>query len=163
MTIKDIPIYHLDITFKACLYVKDKETNNVYYTETITINILDRYFDEIINNVDISYNGEYDGIRFKTSTMFLNKNNYGIGFVFLNRSIDVLIINTPNAYIQEAQKEDSFAVTINNIPEYARDEDIDAVAYLMFINENLEYGYYYSDIYNSSYNEIKETYLINNS
>lgn len=161
--IKDIPIYHLDLTFKACLYVKDKSTNNVYYTETVSINLFDLYYNEIINNMDISYNVEYDGIRFHTSTMLPNKNNYILGFVFLNKKTNVLDINTPNAFIQEAQKEDSFAVTINNIPLSQQTKDIYAVAFLKFINENLEYEYYYSDIYNLSYNEAKETYLINNS
>ena len=163
VSIKDIPIYHLDILFKACLYAKDNNTNNVYYTKTISINLLDIYYDEIINNMEISYNVEYDGIRFKTSTMLTNKDNYILGFIFLNKKTDDLNINTPNSFIQEANKEDSFAVTINNIPEYAIDQDIYAVAYLKFINENLEYEYYYSNIYNSSYNEIKETYLTNNS
>ncbi|MBE6130926.1 MAG: hypothetical protein E7183_04320 [Erysipelotrichaceae bacterium] len=163
VNIKDIPIYHLDVTFKACLYVKEHDTNNVYYTETISINLLDLYYNEIINNMDISYSAEYDGIRFKTSTILPNKNNYILGFVFLNKKTNVLDINTPNVFIQEAQKEDSFAVTMNNIPISFQDKDIYAVAFLKFINENLEYEYYYSDIYNASYNEVKETYLTNNS
>lgn len=163
ITVKDIPVYELDVTFKACAYVKNNQTNEVIYTDTITINILDLYYNELINNIDISYNSDYDGIRFETSTIIPNNNNYILGFVFLNKKVDVLDINTPNAYIIEASKEESFAVTMNNIPTSAQDKDIYAVAYLKFINEENEFEYYYSDIYYSSYNKIKETYLINNS
>lgn len=163
VTIKDIPVYELNVKFKACAYVKNKQTNEVYYSDTYEINILELYYNEIINNIEISYNSNYDGIRFKTTTIIPNNRNYAIGFVFLNNKTDELDVHTPNAYIIEVKEEESFAVTMNNIPTSAQDTDIYAVSFIRFLNENNEYEYYYSDVYFSSYNKIKETYLINNS
>ena len=163
VTIKDIPVYELNVTFKACAYTKNNDTKVVTYTKTKEINILEQYYNEIINNLDISYNESYDGIRYYTKTIIPNNKNYIIGFVMLNKEIDDLNINTQNAYIIESKETDSFAVTMNNIPDTFKDKNMYVVSFIKFINENNEYEYYYSDIYKASYFKVKETYLTNNS
>ena len=161
VTIKDIPLYELNTTFKVAAYVKYNNTLETYYTKTQDVNILKLFNDKIINNLDISYNDSVDGIKFITNTNLIN-NNFQLGFIFINKEVTNLTIDSLNIYKTECNF-NKFTVTMKNIPFNKLDEKISVVAYIKFINENNKEDYYYSDIYITSYNEVKETYLTNNS
>lgn len=161
ITIKNIPLYELNTPFKVCAYVKDNNTLETYYTDTYQINILEIYFDEIINNIDISYNNDVDGIKFKVVSTLINNDNYQLGFVFINKETSNLTIDTKDAYIVETISNE-FSVTIKNIPDNEKDEKIYAVAYLKTKDYSNHEIYYYSNIYITSYEEVKDTYLTNN-
>lgn len=155
VTIKDIPIYELDVDFRARAYVKNKDTLETYYSNTIKINLLQEYFKDIINNVEISYNDEQDGIKFKSCSCIFNNNQYKLGFVFINKEVENLNVSLDNALVVESVS-DKFSVTMKNIPLSKIDEKIYMVSYLKFINEEGIEEYYYSDIYITSYNKVKK-------
>ena len=154
VTIKDIPINELNNNFLVCAYVKDNKTLETYYTKTYHINILDIYFDKIINNISISYNENYDGIKFLTNSCLTNNNDYTLGFVFSNKYTTDLNIKTINACVVECNS-DKFSVTMKNFPRNKYDEKIYVVAFIKYLNNLNEFEYYYSNIYITSYNEVK--------
>lgn len=153
VTIGGVPAFMLDTTFKACAYVKNLETLETYYTETKEFNLFDLYYEELINNVDISYNAEKDGIRFATSTIC--DLNTTLGIVLVNKYSETITVDTPNAYIDEVTGKDVFAINLTGIPASQYDKEVYAVAYLKFLNENGVYEYYYSNVYSASYNDVK--------
>lgn len=159
ITIKNIPLTELNTTFKVCAYVKNNKTLETYYTKTYEINILDLYFNEIINNINITYNKELDGIKFKTTSNLINNNDYQIGLIFINKETTTLTIHTADAFIIDANGNE-ISVTMQNIQN--GNEKIYVAAYIKtkdYLNNDI---YYYSNIYTTSYNEVKDTYLINN-
>lgn len=161
VTIKDIPIYDLNITFKVCAYVKNNDTKETFYTKTYEINIYDLYFTEIINNIEITYNDLLDGIKLKTSSILLNNNDYEIGLLLNNKIDSNLSINSKGIYHYEVI-DNNFILTIKNIPDSKKNENLYIRAYIKYKNKDNNYSYYYSDIYITSLNELKETYLTNN-
>lgn len=154
ISINNIPVYEFDTTLKVCAYVKNLETLETYYTETVEFKLLDLYYEDIINNVAISYNEENDGMKFTTSTICTQ--NTTLGLVLVNKYSESITVDTADAYVSEVSGEGSFTLTMTNIPENFYDKEIYAVAYIKFLNENNEYEYYYSAVYSATYNSVKQ-------